>query len=55
MNWSSLNELIAGRESDLKVKKLVSFLKLSNIYVGDAVSNLLMVEAILRDKGMSVH
>ena len=55
VNWSSLNELIAGRESDLKVKKLVSFLKLSNIYVGDAVSNLLMVEAILRDKGMSIH
>jgi phosphoacetylglucosamine mutase len=30
-------------------------LKLSNIYVGDAISNMLMIEAILRDKGMSIE
>lgn len=28
---------------------------MSNIYVGDAISNLLMIEAILRDKGMSIN
>ena len=40
---------------DPNVKKLVAFLKLSNIYVGDAISNMLMIEAILRDKGMSIE
>ena len=55
VNWSALNELLVGRESDLKVQKLLAFLKLSNIYVGDAISNLLMIEAILRDKGMSIQ
>ena len=29
-------------------------MKISNIYVGDAICNMLMIEAILRDKGMSV-
>jgi phosphoacetylglucosamine mutase len=47
--------LILGKESDPKVQKLVAFLKMSNIYVGDAISNLLMIEAILRDKGMSIN
>lgn len=35
-------------------KKLYAFLKLSNIYVGDAIANMLMIEAILRDKGMTI-
>ncbi len=35
-------------------KKLYAFLRLSNIYVGDAIANLLMIEAILRDKGMTI-
>ena len=35
-------------------KKLYAFLRLSNIYVGDAIANLLMIEAILRDKGMNI-
>ena len=29
-------------------------MKISNIYVGDAICNLLLIEAILRDKGISV-
>jgi len=32
----------------------VAFLNLTNQYVGDAIANLLMVEAVLRDKDMSV-
>ncbi len=55
INWPAFNELIVGKESDPKVQKLVAFLKMSNIYVGDAISNLLMIEAILRDKGMSIN
>jgi phosphoacetylglucosamine mutase len=30
-------------------------LKISNIYVGDAIANMLMIEAILRDKGQSIQ
>ncbi len=55
VNWPALNELIVGKELDSNVQKLVGFLKLSNIYVGDAISNMLMIEAILRDKGMSIQ
>lgn len=46
--------MIVGKESNPKVQKLVAFLRMSNIYVGDAISNMLMIESILRDKGMSI-
>ena len=46
--------MFSGKENDLNVQKLTAFLRLSNIYVGDAISNLLMIEAILRDKGITI-
>ena len=47
--------LLSGKMEEFATKKLVAFLKLSNVYVGDAIANLLMVEAVLWDKGWSVR
>ena len=38
----------------IEAKKLRALLKISNVYVGDAISNLLMIEAVLRDRDWSV-
>jgi phosphoacetylglucosamine mutase len=54
VNWPAYKDLFSGKENDINVQKLTAFLRLSNIYVGDAISNLLMIEAILRDKGISI-
>ena len=54
VDWPKLNDLLKGRKEDEDCKKLVAFLRLSNPYVGDAICNLLMVEAVLRDFGYSV-
>lgn len=56
VNWEMLDSLLKDKmKSQPDVcKKLYSFLKLSNIYVGDAIANMLMIEAILRDKGMTI-
>jgi len=35
-------------------KKLIAFLRLTNLYVGDAICNLLMIEAVLMDLGYSM-
>lgn len=37
----------------LACKKLRAFLKLSNVCFSDAITNLLMVESVLRDKDVS--
>lgn len=55
MNWPELNELLKGKENNAACQKLIAFLKISNIYVGDAIANLLLLEAIMRDKGMSIQ
>ena len=54
VKWNKLNEALEGKENELAAKKLVSFLKLSNPYVGDAICNLLMIEAVLRDRDFSL-
>jgi len=46
--------LLLDKKETAQGKKLYAFLRLSNIYVGDAIANLLMIEAILRDKGMTI-
>lgn len=57
VNWPELDRILKdkleGRHAPA-CKKLIAFLKLSNIYVGDAIANMLMIEAILRDKGMQI-
>ncbi len=54
VNWPML-ETILKDNTTVACKKLLAFLKLSNIYVGDAIANLFMIEAILRDKGLSIN
>ena len=54
VNWEKLNGLLEGHEQNFACKKLVAFLRLSNLYVGDAIANMLMCEAVLRDKGMTM-
>lgn len=46
--------MLLDKKETAQGKKLYAFLRLSNIYVGDAIANLLMIEAILRDKGMTI-
>lgn len=54
VNWPVLDQILKDNTS-LACKKLVAFLKISNIYVGDAIANFFMIEAILRDKGLSIN
>ena len=42
-------------EDKIAARKLKALLKISNIYVGDAIANLLMIEAVLRDLDYSVE
>lgn len=53
-HWPKIHEALQGLEDRVEAKKLISFLSLSNMTVGDAIANMLMIEAILRDLDMSV-
>ena len=55
VDWPRLNELLKDKMENEDCKKLIAFLRLSNPYVGDAICNLLMVEAVLKDFGYSVN
>ena len=54
VNWAQLHKLLEGRHGDPNTIKLLAFLDLTNVYVGDAICNLLMVEAVLRDLDYSI-
>ncbi len=53
---SQLNAILDSLENPqcLDARKLRAFLRISNIYVGDAIANLLTIEAVLRDKDSSI-
>ena len=55
VDWEKLTKLLEGHEEKFATKKLLAFLRLSNIYVGDAIANMLMCEAVMRDLGMSME
>ena len=57
IKWDKLEAALAekGKTDHPAAKKLKAFLRISNVYVGDALANLLMVEAVLRDKDISVQ
>ena len=46
---------MSGKEDRIEAKKLRALLKISNLYVGDAIANLLMIEAVLRDRDLSIE
>mmetsp|Transcript_1344 Transcript_1344/g.2168 ORF Transcript_1344/g.2168 Transcript_1344/m.2168 type:complete len:126 (+) Transcript_1344:1104-1481(+) len=54
VKWDELDKALEGLEDRIEAQKLRAFLRMSNIYVGDAISNLLMIEAVLRDTDQSI-
>lgn len=52
--WDKIEAALSGVEDKLEAKKLKAFLSLSNMCVGDAMANILMLEAIMRDMNWSV-
>lgn len=53
--WDKVMAALKGKEDRIEAKKLVAILKLSNMTVGDAIANLLLIESILRDWDMSIE
>ena len=53
-HWPKIDEALKGLEDRVEAKKLKAFLNLSNMTVGDAIANMLMIEAILSDLDMSI-
>ena len=54
VNWLDLNKLLKPHENMIETKKLRAFLELSNLYVGDAICNLLMCEGAMLDLDMNI-
>ena len=54
VDWDKLEECLGDKADSVYAKKLKAFLRISNFYVGDAVANLLLVEAALRAKNYSI-
>lgn len=55
VKWDELKEALKGKEDQMAARKLKALLRISNIYVGDAIANLLMIEAVLRDMNYSIQ
>lgn len=54
VKWDQLNDALSGKEHEPAAKKLVGLLRMSNLAVGDAICNLLMIESVLCDKDFSI-
>lgn len=54
VKWDLLEAALKGKEYTTEAMKLTSFLKITNLYVGDAIANLLMCEAVLMDRDFDV-
>ena len=54
VKWDKLDQALRGLEDRIEARKLRALLRISNLYVGDAIANLLMVEAVLRDTDQSI-
>ena len=53
--WDKVNAALQDKKDTLEAKKIVAILKLSNMTVGDAIANLLLIESILYDLDMSIQ
>jgi len=53
-NMEAIQAALKGNNS-VEAKKLIAFLKMSNDIVGDAISNMLLIESILYDLDMTVQ
>jgi len=54
-DWDKLREATKDHHDKLECKKLFAVLSLSNMTVGDAIANVFVIEAILRDKDFSIN
>ena len=54
VNWLELNKSLEGKEDQKACKKLRCLLSIPNSNVSDSIANMLMVEAVLRDRDMSM-
>jgi len=52
-DWDKLKEATKDYHDKLECQKLFAVLSLSNMTVGDAIANVFVIEAILRDKDFS--
>jgi phosphoacetylglucosamine mutase len=53
--WNRVKAALAYKMDTLEAKKIVGILQLSNMTVGDAIANLLLIESILWDLDMSIQ
>lgn len=53
--WDKVKSALAEKMDTLEAQKIVGILQLSNMTVGDAIANLLLIESILRDLDMSIQ
>lgn len=49
-----VREVLAPHQDKIEAKKIIGLLELSNFTVGDAIANLLMLEAIMWDWNLSI-
>lgn len=52
--WEKVLEVLEPHKDRMEAKKLKAFLQIANMTVGDAIANLLMIEAILIDLNMTI-
>ncbi|TNV80721.1 hypothetical protein FGO68_gene10832 [Halteria grandinella] len=52
--WDRVRAALESKKDSIEAKKIQAILQLSNMTVGDAIANLLLIESILRDLDMSI-
>ena len=53
--WKNVLKALESKKETLEAKKIIGILELSNMTVGDAIANLLLIESILHDLDMSIQ
>ena len=54
INWDWLDKSLRGKDDDMNAKKLRALLKMANTTGYDAIVNLMMVEAVMKDRDYNV-
>lgn len=52
--WDRANEVLKDKMDRVEAQKIVAILSLSNMTVGDAIANLLLIESLLCELDMSI-
>lgn len=55
-DWKALDQALVGKEDRIETKKLRALLRIANANSGgDGIANILMLEAVLRDRDYSLN